>query len=176
MLDLAFCEIIEHAPGYNRLILKIVPTTTTAASSILQAPGIITSLSSSPVDRFRRIDAAAVDTHVDDDDGIVDNNISTDIHTNNDVQQLAPVSSANRRNSSRSDDGGGSDNSQNSSGGDGDGSSSRAWSLSGASSNATASSTAVGASGDREKVLFIGFEESWERDLWSAWLIEVIAV
>lgn len=27
--------------------------------------------------------------------------------------------------------------------------------------------------GDREKVLFIGFEESWERDLWSAWLIQV---
>lgn len=27
--------------------------------------------------------------------------------------------------------------------------------------------------GDREKILFIGFEESWERDLWSTWLIQV---
>lgn len=41
---------------------------------------------------------------------------------------------------------------------------SSSWSLLGGSS---------GGCGDREKVLFIGFEESWERDLWSAWLIEV---
>ena len=27
---------------------------------------------------------------------------------------------------------------------------------------------------DREVVLFFGFEESWERDLWSSWLMEVI--
>lgn len=24
-----------------------------------------------------------------------------------------------------------------------------------------------------DRVLFIGFEESWERDLWSSWLIQV---
>lgn len=42
------------------------------------------------------------------------------------------------------------------------------WSLGGSSGGGVAC-------GDREKVLFIGFEESWERDLWSAWLIEVIA-
>lgn len=26
---------------------------------------------------------------------------------------------------------------------------------------------------DRDNVLFMGFEESWERDLWSTWLLEV---
>lgn len=26
---------------------------------------------------------------------------------------------------------------------------------------------------DRQKILFFGFEESWERDLWSAWLVKV---
>lgn len=29
---------------------------------------------------------------------------------------------------------------------------------------------------DRQKILFFGFEESWERDLWSAWLVKVSAV
>lgn len=35
------------------------------------------------------------------------------------------------------------------------------------------SNCSVYSSGDREKVLFLGFEESWERDLWSTWLLEV---
>lgn len=26
---------------------------------------------------------------------------------------------------------------------------------------------------DREKLLFIGFENSWERDMWSTWLLQV---
>lgn len=40
--------------------------------------------------------------------------------------------------------------------------------------NSSCSVNSSSSAGDREKVLFIGFEESWERDLWSAWLIEVI--
>lgn len=39
--------------------------------------------------------------------------------------------------------------------------------------NSTHSVNSIGESGDRERVLFIGFEESWERDLWSSWLIQV---
>lgn len=34
------------------------------------------------------------------------------------------------------------------------------------------SSCSINSSG-ADKVLFMGFEESWERDLWSTWLIEV---
>lgn len=39
--------------------------------------------------------------------------------------------------------------------------------------NSSRSVNSIGDAGDRERVLFIGFEESWERDLWSSWLIQV---
>lgn len=39
--------------------------------------------------------------------------------------------------------------------------------------NSSRSVNSIGEAGDRERVLFIGFEESWERDLWSSWLIQV---
>lgn len=38
--------------------------------------------------------------------------------------------------------------------------------------NLNCSSLSVNA-GEREIVLFLGFEESWERDLWSSWMMEV---
>lgn len=43
-------------------------------------------------------------------------------------------------------------------------------------SNNAHSNLSVYSNGDRETrevVLFLGFEESWERDLWSYWLTEV---
>lgn len=39
--------------------------------------------------------------------------------------------------------------------------------------NSSRSVNSMGEASDRERVLFIGFEESWERDLWSSWLIQV---
>lgn len=39
--------------------------------------------------------------------------------------------------------------------------------------NSSRSVNSIVEAGDRERVLFIGFEESWERDLWSNWLIQV---
>lgn len=48
--------------------------------------------------------------------------------------------------------------------------------LSSMSNNAHSSNLSVYSNGDREireVVLFLGFEESWERDLWSYWLTEV---
>lgn len=42
--------------------------------------------------------------------------------------------------------------------------------------NSSRSVNSTGEFGDRERILFIGFEESWERDLWSSWLIQVSAV
>lgn len=39
--------------------------------------------------------------------------------------------------------------------------------------NSSRSVDSIGENVDRERVLFIGFEESWERDLWSSWLIQV---
>lgn len=41
-------------------------------------------------------------------------------------------------------------------------------------SNVSVNSSVLGSGGGSgEKVLFFGFEESWERDLWSTWLLEV---
>lgn len=41
--------------------------------------------------------------------------------------------------------------------------------------NSSRSVNSMAETSDRERVLFIGFEESWERDLWSSWLIQVCA-
>lgn len=41
------------------------------------------------------------------------------------------------------------------------------------SSNSNLSDCSNGNSSDRNVVLFLGFEDSWERDLWSNWLMEV---
>lgn len=50
---------------------------------------------------------------------------------------------------------------------------SAATSLCKSNNNLNCSNLSVNA-GEREIVLFLGFEESWERDLWSAWMMEVI--
>lgn len=39
--------------------------------------------------------------------------------------------------------------------------------------NSNLSVCSHGTTADREVVLFLGFEDSWERDLWSSWLMEV---
>jgi hypothetical protein len=40
-------------------------------------------------------------------------------------------------------------------------------------SNIHSSDLSVYSNSDREVVLYLGFEDSWERDLWSNWLQEV---
>lgn len=39
--------------------------------------------------------------------------------------------------------------------------------------NISSSNLSVYSTSDREVVLYLGFEESWERDLWSGWLQQV---
>lgn len=112
IFDLSGFDIVEHSPCYNRLILKIVPSTGGCCG---------------------------------DDDDIVIRAIRHDDKMYN---------------SSRC--------------GDGiiDCDSLSAFNQSSCSINSSRSS-AGGGGVDRDKVLFIGFEESWERDLWSNWLIQV---
>lgn len=88
--DLSTSEIFEHSPGYNRLIIKIVPK---ACDSLYNTKENIHHLRSSDY-----------------------------LNLNN---------------------------------------------------NFNNSDSSVYSSNEREVVLFLGFEESWERDLWSSWLIEV---
>lgn len=113
MFDLTGFDIVEHSPCYNRLILKIVPSTGGCELDIDQR-----------VMRHHHQDKM-----------------------NNNRAGIVEC------------------------GGGGGSESLSAFNNSLCSINSSRSSN-VG--GDRDnKVLFIGFEESWERDLWSAWLIQV---
>lgn len=87
--ELSGADIYEHTPGYNRLIIKIVPKSSDNSNG---------SSTKENINRF--IDSTST-THL--------YNSNASVHSNN----------------------------------------------------------------DRETVLFLGFEESWERDQWSDWLSEV---
>lgn len=109
LLDLTNCDIEEHAPSFNRLILKI--TTTNVC----------------------RIDIS----------GGYNNNYNN--FNNNIVSASKPPGYSEAPGSS-------------------------SWCL----YNSLSSLNSGYGGGEREQILFIGFEESWERDMWSAWLTQVI--
>lgn len=118
LLDLANCDIEEHAPSFNRLILKI---TTTNVCRLGNVP----------------VDSGGINHHH-------NNNKHRMAATKHGLDDEPPSAPANST-----------------------------WCL--YNSSCSSLNSVVGVNGsDRERVLFIGFEESWERDMWSAWLTQVI--
>jgi hypothetical protein len=111
--ELSGSEIFEHSPGYNRLIIKIVPKMTCdSLYSTKENLNRIKSMDS--VNNFNNSNS--------------ENSNSTNTNSNNSIKNNNSVYNSN---------------------------------------------VSVYSSGEREVVLFLGFEESWERDLWSSWLLEV---
>lgn len=117
MFDLAGGHIAEHSPGYNRLILKVVPKICYDSNRSMY--GLPT-----PVNN--------------------NNNSDCSVHCNLNLFADGLFYSNNSN------------------------------SMDNAVYNSTCSINSSNGNGcDRENVLFFGFEESWERDLWSAWLVKV---
>lgn len=175
VLDLSQCDVVEQAPGYNRLILKIVPTTqppappssspllsslyTQSSSSSLSSPSVSSS-SLSTASSSRRIGDSGTDGHNHIGNISQTGNVAPGRNTISVVVDVNADYCHSEVNETRR--------------------TTAPYDISGDMVQCTSSLSlngggAGGAGGDREKVLFIGFEESWERDLWSAWLIEVSA-